>query len=105
MSIETTNLQFLKVIQGHNSGYWMETKFETDTHVPSQLKVILHCLSLRGIKQSKTDTCNTIYFIKTMQIYHTRGRIQDLWLGGGGVSRRGVWGPLKIPSGSKAEPW
>ena len=25
--------------------------------------------------------------------------------GGGGVSRRGVWGPLKVPSGSKAEPW
>ena len=23
---------------------------------------------------------------------------------GGGVSRRGVWGPLKVPSGSKAEP-
>ena len=23
----------------------------------------------------------------------------------GGVSRRGVWGPLKVPSGSKAEPW
>ena len=23
----------------------------------------------------------------------------------GGVSRRGVWGPLKIPSGSKAGPW
>ena len=22
-----------------------------------------------------------------------------------GVSRRGVWGPLKVPSGSKAEPW
>ena len=22
----------------------------------------------------------------------------------GGVSRRGVWGPLKVPSGSKAEP-
>lgn len=44
-------------------------KFETDTHVPSQLKVILHCLSLRGIKQSKTDTCNTIYLIKTMQIF------------------------------------
>ena len=24
---------------------------------------------------------------------------------GGGVSRRGVWGPLKVPSGSRAEPW
>ena len=24
---------------------------------------------------------------------------------GGGVSRRGVWGPLKVPSGSKAERW
>ena len=23
----------------------------------------------------------------------------------GGVSRRGVWGPFKVPSGSKAEPW
>ena len=23
----------------------------------------------------------------------------------GGVSRRGVWGPLKVPSWSKAEPW
>jgi hypothetical protein len=23
----------------------------------------------------------------------------------GGVSRRGVWGPLKVPSASKAEPW
>ena len=22
-----------------------------------------------------------------------------------GVSRRGVWGPLKVPSGSNAEPW
>ena len=32
-----------------------------------------------------------------------QGRIQDLWLGGC-VSRRGVWGPLKVPSGSKAEP-
>ena len=36
-----------------------------------------------------------------------QGRIQDLWLGGGGggVSRRGVWGPLKVPSWSRAEPW
>ena len=24
-----------------------------------------------------------------------QGRIQDLWLGG--VSRRGVWGPLNVP--------
>jgi hypothetical protein len=23
----------------------------------------------------------------------------------GGVSRRGVWGPLKVPSWSRAEPW
>jgi hypothetical protein len=23
-----------------------------------------------------------------------QGRIQDLWLRGGGVSRRGIWGPL-----------
>ena len=23
----------------------------------------------------------------------------------GGVSRRGVWGPLKVPSGYNAEPW
>ena len=23
----------------------------------------------------------------------------------GGVSRRGVWGPLSVPSGSKVEPW
>ena len=30
-------------------------------------------------------------------------RIQDLWLGG--VSRRGVWGPLKVPRWSKVEPW
>ena len=37
-------------------------------------------------------------------IYHHQGRIQDLWLGGG-VSRRGVWGPLKVPSGSRTEPW
>ena len=35
-----------------------------------------------------------------------QGRIQDLWLGGGGdVSRRGVWGPLKVPSWSRVEPW
>ena len=32
-----------------------------------------------------------------------QGRIQDLGLGGG-VSRRGIWGPLKVPSGSRAEP-
>ena len=32
-----------------------------------------------------------------------QGRIQDLWLGG--VSRRGVWGPLKVPSWSRVEPW
>ena len=24
---------------------------------------------------------------------------------GEGVSRRGVWGPFKVPSGSKTEPW
>jgi hypothetical protein len=24
---------------------------------------------------------------------------------GGGVSRRGVWGPLKVPSWSRVEPW
>ena len=23
----------------------------------------------------------------------------------GGVSRRGVWGPLKVPSWSRVEPW
>ena len=28
-----------------------------------------------------------------------QGRIQDLWLEGG-VSKRGVWGPLNVPSGS-----
>ena len=36
-----------------------------------------------------------------------------MWLSGadpgfmvrGGVSRRGVWGPLKVPSGSRAELW
>ena len=28
-------------------------------------------------------------------IHSIQGRIQDLWLGGG-VSRRGVWGPLKV---------
>ena len=33
----------------------------------------------------------------------TQGRIQDLGLGGG-VSRRGIWGPLKVPSGSRADP-
>ena len=32
-----------------------------------------------------------------------QGWIQDLWLGG--VSRRGVWGPLKVPSWSRVEPW
>ena len=32
------------------------------------------------------------------------GRIQDLWYGGG-MSRRGVWVPLKVPSGSKTEHW
>ena len=36
--------------------------------------------------------------------WHNQGRIQDLWLGGG-VSRRGVWGPLKVPSWSRVEAW
>ena len=36
--------------------------------------------------------------------YLYQGRIQNLWLGGGGVSRRVVWGLLMVPSGSKAEP-
>ena len=27
-----------------------------------------------------------------------------MWLGVG-VSRRGLWGPLKVPSWSRAEPW
>ena len=30
-----------------------------------------------------------------------QGRNQDLGLGGGGVSRRGIWGPLMVPSGSR----
>ena len=36
------------------------------------------------------------------RISRSQGRIQDLGLGGGGVSRRRIWGPLKVPSGSRA---
>ena len=34
--------------------------------------------------------------IRVFGPYTYQGRIQDLGLGGG-VSRRGVWGPLKVP--------
>ena len=43
-----------------------------------------------------------MYALSTSYLY--QGRIQDLWLGGGGVSRRGVWGPLKVPRGAKPPP-
>ena len=36
------------------------------------------------------------YIDQERYMYTNEGRIQDLWLGGG-VSRRGVWGPLNVP--------
>ena len=36
------------------------------------------------------------HFIEHKSLLCTQGQIQDLGLGGG-VSRRGVWGPLKVP--------
>jgi hypothetical protein len=51
-----------------------------------------------------------IYFVYTYASYsyfqvfifiYRQGRIHDLWLGGGGVSRRGVWDRLRFPAG----PW
>ena len=36
------------------------------------------------------------------QIDSSRGRIQDLWLGGG-VSRRGVWGPHTVPPAGRRQ--
>ena len=38
----------------------------------------------------------TICMRMCVDYMYSQGRIQDLWLGGG-VSRRGVWGPLIVP--------
>ena len=52
----------------------------------------------------KTTFPVVVHALERLQGLGDQGRIQDLWLGGG-VSRRGVWGPLKVPSGSKADSW
>jgi hypothetical protein len=48
--------------------------------------------------------------IRNAQLGFESRAIQDVGADAGfvvrwGMSRRGLWGPLKVPIGSKAEPW
>ena len=44
-------------------------------------------------------------YITDIKVTHALPGADPVFVVRGGVSRRGVWGPLKVPSGSKAEPW
>ena len=50
-------------------------------------------------------TKNYIIFSPINEFYETYAGADPGFVVRGGVSRRGVWGPLKIPSWSRVELW
>ena len=62
--------------------------------------IVLRNMNLKYIYEINQVKAN-FYVLSLYVVYRGGSRI----CGWGGMSRRGVWGPLKVPSGSNAEPW
>jgi hypothetical protein len=79
------------------SPYWINADFIIlNVHIYEHIGLWKTCLHT----QEASDCSSPTNLPGNIQ-----GRIQDLWLGG--VSMRGVWGPLKVPSWSRGTkpPW
>jgi hypothetical protein len=75
-------------------GKWRKfSKLTIKTNKKKRKRKVKHNKLIKKKKEGHSASKRTLH----------QGRIQDLGLGGG-VSRRGIWGPLKVPSGSRAEP-